>query len=99
MSLLLYRLGLKDHLTQRLAGVGQVLAGIEVIRMLDQVLADHGGEGDAQVAVDVDLADGHGSSLAQLFFGNANGVGHFAAVFVDDLHEILLPLDTRLGTK
>ena len=60
-----------------------------MIRMLVKVLAHAGSEGQAQVAVNVDLAYSHGSGLAQLLLGDADGVGHLAAVFVDDLHEFL----------
>ena len=54
--------------------------------MLGQVLADLAGEGQAQVAVNVDLADGHAGSLAQHFLGHALRAGHVAAVLVDHVH-------------
>ena len=60
-----------------------------MIGMLREMLADHGGEGQAQIAVDIDLANRHGGRLAQLLLGDAHGVGQTAAVFVNNLHEFL----------
>ena len=57
--------------------------------MLVKVLADGGGHRKTQVGIDVDLADGHGSGLAEHFLGDTDGVGHFAAVFVDDADKLL----------
>ena len=68
-----------------LTGICQVLARIEVFRMLGHVLADTGGHSQADIGVDVDLANGHGSSLAELVFRNADSVSQVAAVGVDDL--------------
>ena len=53
------------------AGGLEVLARVEVIRMLVEVGADRAGHGQTQVGVDVDLADSHRSSLAQHIFRNA----------------------------
>ena len=69
-----------------LAAVREVLARVEMIGMLRHVLADAGGQAQAEVGVDVDLADCHGSGFAELVFGNADGVGQVAAVGVDDLN-------------
>ena len=52
-------------------------------------LADGGGHGETAIAVDVDLADGALRGFAELVFADADGVFQFAAVLVDDLHEIL----------
>ena len=53
------------------------------------MLADRRRAGDAQVGVDVDLADRHLRRLAEHFFGDSDRVRHLAAVAIDDLHEIL----------
>ena len=57
--------------------------------MLHKVLADGGGHGQAQIGVDVDLAHGQLGGVAQFVLGDADGVGHLAAVLVDHLHEVL----------
>ena len=67
----------------------QVLAGIELVGVLRHELADGAGHGQTQVGVDVDLADGQLSGMAQLLFRHADGVGHVAAVLVDHLHILL----------
>ena len=72
-----------DHFLDGGAGGLQVLAGIEVGRMLGKVLADGGGHGQTQVGVDVDLADGAAGGLTELILGHADGAGHIAAVLVD----------------
>ena len=72
-----------------LTGGLQILTGIEVIRMLSQILADRCSHSQTQVGVDVDLADGHGGSLPELILGYADGTGHIAAEPVDFLHEFL----------
>ena len=56
---------------------------------LRDVLADGAGHGQAQIGVDVDLADSHGSGLAQLLLRDADGVGHLAAELVDLGNEVL----------
>ena len=61
----------------------QVLTGVKVRGVLSEVLTNSAGHGQAQVGVDVDLADGQGGSLAQLILGDTDGVGHLAAVGVD----------------
>ena len=71
------------------AGGLEIGAGIEALGVLVKVLADGGSHCKAQVGIDVDLADGHGSGLAQHLFGDADGVGHLAAVLVDDADELL----------
>ena len=71
------------------AGGLEVLARVEVIRMLVEVGADRAGHGQTQVGIDVDLADGQLSGMAQLLFRHADGVGHVAAVLVNHLHILL----------
>ncbi|MPM66919.1 hypothetical protein SDC9_113833 [bioreactor metagenome] len=51
--------------------------------MLREMLADHAGEGQAQIGINVDLAYGHGRGLAQHGFRHALRAVHLAAVLVD----------------
>ena len=78
-----------DDLFDGRAGVAEVLSGIEVIGVFEEMFTDRRGASDAEVGVDVDLADGHGSRFAEHFFGDADSVGHFAAVLVDDGDAVL----------
>ena len=77
-----------DSLTSRL----QVLARVEVIRMLSEVLADRGGHGQTNIGVDIDLADGQLCSVTQLFLRNADCIRHLAAELVDLVNKL-----TRYG--
>ncbi len=67
-------------------GRPQVLAGVEMAGILGKILADGRGHGQAQVRVDVDLADRHAGRLAQHVLRNADRVRHVAAVGVDHLN-------------
>ena len=69
----------------KLTAVGEVLARVEMFRMLCHVLTDAGSQAETEVGVDVDLADSHGSCFAELVFRDADSVSQVAAVFVDDL--------------
>ena len=73
-----------DDVINELTAVFEVLPRVEVIWMGSQMLADAGCQAQAQVRVDVDFADGHGSSFTELVFRNTDSVGQIAAVFVDD---------------
>ena len=73
-----------DELLHVGACIAEVLAGVEVRRVLRKVLSDGCREGDAEVGIDVDLADGEFCCLSQFRFGDADGVGHGTAEFVDD---------------
>ena len=53
------------------------------------MLTDTRGASHTQVAVDIDLADSHRSSLSEHIFGYADRVFERAAVLVDDLYEFL----------
>ena len=72
-----------------LTGGFEVLPGIKVIRMLGEVLADNRGHCQTDIGVNVDFANCTAGCLTELFFRNADGTGHVAAVLVDDLHEFL----------
>ena len=74
------------HLLHVLAGGLQILARIEVSRMLSQVLADGSSHGETRVRVDVDLADSALGSLAELLLGNTDGSVELAAKLVDGVH-------------
>ena len=78
-----------DHVLDSLTGGLQVLARIEVIGMLVEVLTDVAGHCQTDIGVDIDLADSQLSSLTQLILGDADGIGHVAAVGIDHLHEFL----------
>ena len=71
------------------AGGFQVLTGVEMIGMLVEVLTNGAGHGQAQVRVDVDLADGELSHMTQLLLRHANGARHRAAVSIDHLDVVL----------
>ena len=77
------------HRLHRISCGGEVLARIEVARVLRKVLADCRGHGQAGVAVDVDFADRALRRFAQLAFGNADRIGKLAAELVDRIDLIL----------
>lgn len=78
-----------DHFLHHDAGVAQVLTGIEMVGMFRKMFADSRRKGNAEVGIDIDFADRHFRRLAQLGFGNTDGVGHMSAEFVDDRHLVL----------
>jgi len=67
----------------------QVLTRIKLRGVVIEELADGAGHGQTQIGVNVDLADSHGSGLAQLLGRNTDSVRHVAAVLVDHLHVLL----------
>ena len=71
------------------AGGLQVLPGIELVGMLGEELADGAGHSQAQVGVNIDLAHGAAGGLTELLLGDANGIGHLAAVGIDHLYKLL----------
>ena len=77
------------HLLHALAGRGEVLARIEVTRILGEVLADCSRHRETGVGVDVDLAHGALRSLAELGLRNADSVRKLAAELVDRLDLVL----------
>ena len=54
-----------NHVANSGAGRCKILARIEVGGIFGEVLADRGGHGQAQIRVDIDLADGHFNGLTQ----------------------------------
>lgn len=67
----------------------QIFAGVEFGGFVMEHFADGGGHGKTAVGVDVDLAHCALGGFAELLFGNANGVGEFAAVGVDGVNFVL----------
>ena len=78
-----------DHILHGLSGRLQILTRIEMIRMLGKVLADVSCHGKPDIRVDIDLADSGLGGFAELFFGDADGIRHIAAVGIDHLYEFL----------
>ena len=77
------------HVMHSLTGGLQILPGIEMIRMLSEILADDSGHCKTDIRVDVDLANCAACSLTELLLGDADCAGHVPAVFVDDFYEFL----------
>ena len=77
------------HLLHVLTSGLQVLARIEVIGMLCQILADGSSHSQTRVGVDVDLADSTLSGLAELLLGDTNCIGQLAAILVDGVNLVL----------
>ena len=77
------------ELLHRLARRSEVLARVEVLWMLGEVLADRRRHREARVGVDVDLAHRALRRLAQLLLGNADRVGELAAELVDRVDVLL----------
>ena len=78
-----------DHFLDGGAGGLQILAGVKLGRIVGEELTDSAGHSQTQIGVDVDLTNSHGSGLAQLLLGHADGVGHVAAILIDHLHKVL----------
>ena len=71
------------------AGRAEVFAGVELTGFVMEHLTDGGGHGQTGVGVDVDFANGALGGLAELLFGDTDGIGEFAAELVDGLHIFL----------
>ena len=78
-----------DHFLDGGAALAEILSGVEDLGLFRKYAADRGGHGKTDIGVDVDLADSHLSSLAQLCFGNADSVGQLTAESVDLADEFL----------
>ena len=73
-----------------LAGRREILAGIELLGLGHQDLADRGGHGQTQIGVDVDLGATHTASHLDVRLGHAGRLfAEVAAVLVDLLGEVL----------
>ena len=62
-----------DDALDVVSGNRHILPRIKLRGMIVEVLADRTGESKTHIGIDVDLADSHAGSLAQLFLGNADG--------------------------
>ena len=78
-----------NHCLNFFTSNGKVRSGVEYGRIVAQNAADTCGESKTDIGVDVDLADCHGSCLAELFFRNTNCVGEVTAEGVDFLNVFL----------
>ena len=78
-----------NHALESVTGIGKILAGIKMIGMLNEMLAQHSGESKTKVTVNINLADGTGGSLAELILRNTDGIRKLSTEFVDDLYEFL----------
>ena len=72
-----------------LAGRAEVFARVKFTRFFGKHAAYGSRHGQAGVRVDVDFANSALGSLAQLLFGNAYGIGQFAAELVDGVNLFL----------
>ena len=61
----------------------EVVSRIEFGRFFDEDLPNGGGESESKVGIDVDFCDAEFAGLCEGFFGDAHGVGHGAAEFID----------------
>ena len=67
----------------------EIFSRVEFGGIVVEEFSDRSGHCKTEVGVDVDLADGKLCGFTQLFFGNADSVGHLAAVVVDHLYVFL----------
>ncbi len=67
----------------------EIFSRIEFGGIIVIELSDRSGHCKTEVGVDIDFANREFCGFAELFFGNADSVGHFAAVVVDHLNVIL----------
>ena len=77
------------HLLHVLASRLQVLTGIEVTRILSEVLADSSSHSQTRVRVDVDLTYSALRSLAELLLGDTYCIGQLTTELVDGINLVL----------
>ena len=75
-----------NHVAKRDARGLEILARVELIGMLRELLADHAGHRQTQIGIHVDLADGHGRGLTQHLLRHALRARNVAAILVNHLH-------------
>ena len=78
-----------NHVLNCLTSGLKVLTGIEVIRMLSEVLTDVTCHSKTDIGVDVDLANSECSCLTELLLRDTNCVRHVSAVLVNHLNKLL----------
>ena len=72
------------------AAGAEIFARIEFFRVFAKGFPDAGRQGEAQIGVDIHLGAADATGDLNVRLGHASRIGaHFAAVFVDFLHEIL----------
>ena len=77
------------HLLHVLASGLQVLARIEVIRMLSQILTDSSSHSQTRVRVDVNFANSALRSLTKLLLGDTYCIGQVATKLVNGINLVL----------
>ena len=80
---------MRNHLLNLSASNGEVGSGVKYLGLIVHNAADTCGHSETDIGVDIDLADSHGSSLAELLLGDTYSVGKLAAESVD-LSNVLL---------
>ena len=78
-----------DHILNSLTSGLEILAGIEVIGMLNEVLTDGSGHCKTDIGVDIDLTYCKGSCLTELLLRDTYCIGHISAVLIYHLNEFL----------
>lgn len=78
-----------DHLAHGFAACGQIGARIEGFGTLRKQGPDGGGDGQPQIRINIDLANGGSGGAAEQVFGHAGGSRYIPAVRVDGSHGLL----------
>ena len=78
-----------DHILNSLTSGLEILSGIEVIGMLNEVLTYVSGHCKTDIGVDIDLTYSELSGLTELILGDTDSIGHVSAVLIDHLYEFL----------
>ena len=82
-----------ELMTNELFDVGscgfEIFSRVELFGMFGEEFTNGAGKSETEVGVDIYLADCAACRFAELFFGNADCVGHLAAVFVYHLYIVL----------
>ena len=71
------------------ASRAEVFTRVEFGGLFGEDLAHGGGHSQTAVGVDINLAYGALGGLAELLFGDTDGIGELAAVLIDDVHVFL----------
>ena len=67
----------------------KIFTRVELIGMFVEEGANGTGKSETEVGVDIDLTNSASCGFAELFFGDTDGIGHFATVLVDHLDVFL----------
>ena len=71
------------------ASRAEVFAGVEFAWFLKEYATNGGGHGQTAVRVNVDFADSALGGLAELLFGDTDGIGKLTAKHVDGINLLL----------